>query len=112
MLKKSRRIPRSSFLAVLRQGKSFHSTHFSLKIKRGIAGEEDSFSFVISKKIIRTAVKRNVVKRRGYHVLRDVFGSIKKPYKGIFFVKKGAGELSFNELKKEILSLLKTANLI
>ena len=96
----------------MQRGKSLYGPHFSLKVGRAAAGEESSFSFVVSKKAVKTAVKRNIVKRRGYHVLRDIFDEFKKPYRGIFFAKKGAGALSFSEFQSEILSLLKKARII
>ena len=67
------------------------------------------YAFVAPKKIVKSAVKRNSLRRKGYNILRL--------YKlmscsGIFFYKREALNASSIEIKKDIDFLLKKANII
>ncbi|MFQ5661670.1 MAG: ribonuclease P protein component [Candidatus Paceibacteria bacterium] len=98
------------FNEVLKKGKSYHSPHVSLKVLSVARSEKSSFYFVVSGKVIKKAVKRNLFKRRGRSIARQ--SGAKPGYVGAFFAKKGAGALEFAEFKAEILDLLKKAKLI
>jgi len=67
------------------------------------------YAFVVSKKIAKTAVKRNSLRRKGYNILRS-YGL--KSFAGIFFYKKEALTASPLEIKKDIDFLLKKAKII
>jgi len=62
------------------------------------------FGIIVSKKV-GDAVKRNKIKRR----IRDIIikNSIKSNYDYVIIVRKEVGDLSFNELKDGLLSLIK-----
>ena len=62
------------------------------------------FGISVSKKV-GDAVKRNKIKRR----IRDIIikNSIKSNYDYVIIVRKEVGDLSFNELKDGLLSLIK-----
>jgi ribonuclease P protein component len=110
MLSKKQKVDKTLFKEVLAQkGINCHSPHLSLKI---VKNKENRFSFVVSKKVTKSAVKRNLLRRRGYSIVGDIIESIKSPIIGIFFFKKGAENISFQELKEEILFLLKKLNVI
>ncbi len=111
MSKKIQRVTRKAFDTILAKGKTHHSPHLSLKIY--IASEEIlAISFVVSKKIAKKAVTRNLLKRRGRAILQKAVVHIHKPHIGAFFFKKGAEKLSFHELEEEITQLLKKARII
>lgn len=107
------------FNDVLKKGKSYHSPHLSLKILNVRSStsnttsntiNKSSFYFVVSGKVIKKAVKRNLFKRRGRSIVRS--SGAKGGYIGAFFAKKGTGSLEFAELKKEILDLIKKAGIL
>lgn len=71
---------------------------------------KSAFYFVVSGKIIKKAVKRNLFKRRGRHITRSE--KTKDGYIAIFFAKKGAGNLEHSDYKAEILDLMQKANIL
>ena len=133
MFKKLKRVNRAFFDVLLQKGSTYHSPHLSLKIynaskqqpsenERAPAGQTPSrrtlfggspldgaFSFVVSKKIAKHAATRNLLKRRGRHILKNSVRDMKQPASGIFFFKKGSNTLSFDVLQEEMLSLLTQA---
>ena len=98
------------FPEILKKGKCQHSPHMSIKILSASDIGKSKFYFVVSGKIIKKAVKRNLFKRRGRSVARQSVA--KYGYIGVFFAKKGAGELKFTEFKTEALDLMEKARLI
>ena len=116
-------VHRAFFDVIVRYGSIYHSPHLSLKVysaskqqppesEKVTAGQSllyGAFSFVISKKIAKHAVTRNLLKRRGRHILKNSIHNIKQPGSGIFFFKKGSNTLSFDALQEEMLSLLTQA---
>lgn len=81
MLPKKKRIDRKTFLAVLPKTRTDSTPFFTI---RSYKSETPKVSIVISKKIAKTAIQRNYIKRRIYkHISKDL------PYKTIMiFVKK------------------------
>ena len=69
-------------------------------------------SFVVSKKAAKLAVVRNKLRRTGYDTIQKNLSNIDKNCLVAVFIKKGAVTLSKKELEKEIISLLKKANLL
>ncbi|MEX0917400.1 MAG: ribonuclease P protein component [Candidatus Paceibacterota bacterium] len=100
MLPREKRLNRAQFEKVSKGGRKLHSRFFSASLKE----EKDlRFSFVVSKKVSGGAVKRNHLRRQVYELIRG----LDLPYSLILFAKKGAGDLSFLEIKKEIEFLLR-----
>jgi ribonuclease P protein component len=113
MLPKKRRIHKAFFEKVLAEGKSFHSSFLSLKaIKDQESKAESRFSFVVSKKVSPLATKRNLLRRRGYSIIKKAWGRIPPSFTCIFILKKGVGALSFKDFEKEVLFLLEKARII
>jgi ribonuclease P protein component len=70
MLPKKKRIPRSLFPLLLKEGKTFKNDLFLVKIAFDkVPGGK--FSFSISKKIAKSAVVRNKMRRWGYHFIQN-----------------------------------------
>ena len=67
MLKKAQRLTTEQVSAVIKDGKSFHSTLFTLRILGG--QKTTGFAAIMSKKIAKTAVARNLARRRVYEAL-------------------------------------------
>ncbi len=124
MLPKRNRISRSLFANVLKNGSFSHSSSFSFRLLISQVGLP-KFSFVVSKKVSKSAVVRNTLRRRGYSIVRAVLGknllqvNVDKDVKklnqnilGVFFLKKGAEKLDFQTFQEEIILLLKKARII
>jgi ribonuclease P protein component len=113
MLPSKKRVKKEMFPFVLKNGKIFHSKHISLKtnILKNTT-KETKFSFVVSKKVSNKANKRNLIKRRGFSILREILDNIETGFICVFFLKKGVTDISYSELKEEILILLNKAKII
>ncbi|MBI5140346.1 MAG: ribonuclease P protein component [Candidatus Vogelbacteria bacterium] len=99
---------------MLKLGQSYFTDNIQL---RYLNVKEDGlllplFAFVVSAKTEKLAVNRNLLKRRGRHILRDIGKSIGHNVACVFFFKKGAVQLKFEELRWQIVLLLKKAKLI
>ena len=67
MLKKSLRLSTEQVSAVMEKGKDFHSPLFTLRL---LVGQKNTgFAAVMSKKIGKTAVARNLARRRVYSAM-------------------------------------------
>ena len=98
------------FSEVLKKGKGSHSPHMSIKVLKMEGIQKSAFYFVVSGKIIKKAVKRNLFKRRGRHIARSQ--KTKDGYIAIFFAKKGAGNLEYADYKAEMLDLMQKASIL
>src|SRR6476620_3631920 len=110
MLPKKKRVERTIFPETLGRGKSAYSPFLNLKCLKRSDKNESKFSFVVSKAVAKKAVQRNLLRRRGYSVIKDNQSKIKESFTCIFFFKKESVSLSFKELEKDILFLLKKAD--
>lgn len=81
------------------------SLFFTLRVVPKTFKKGRKYAVVISKKIEKSAVKRNLLKRRIFSILRQ---EMPKSFNGavVIFPKKNYKDLSFSDIKKEILSLL------
>jgi len=112
MLPKKQRMNTRLFKEIFKRGKNYHSGFLGAKIFILKKGEKERFAFVVSKKIDKKASTRNLLKRRGYAIIKEFLPKIKTPVMVIFILKKGSEKLSFEEYKEEIEFILKKANLL
>jgi len=112
MLSKKRRVNRALFSQILTKSKSFSSKNISLSVFNTYSSNETKFSFVVSKKVSNKAVKRLVLKKRGYFAIKKNIKNINKGFICIFFLKKNSTLLPYPILEKEILFLLKKAKVL
>jgi ribonuclease P protein component len=106
MLPKKKRVTKNTFNTIMDKGGIASGSFF---VFRYMKQEEPQYAFVAPKKIAKTAVKRNFLRRRGYNILRFY-----KPISGcgIFFYKKEGLTASLEEIKNDIgLILKKTKNI-
>lgn len=115
MLPKKNRISRALFVNLLKDGAFFHSTTASFRVVRMAPNSPSRFSFVVSKKVSKSAITRNLLRRRGYSVLQNTLGREKMKtggFLGAFFLKKGVEKLKFKEFQDEIELLLKKSKIV
>jgi ribonuclease P protein component len=110
MLAKTNRLTTREFALVIGTGRELHSPFFSIK---SIPGETFKFGQVASKKIWKTAVSRNRVRRRVYAAVRSVISGKKvKPVHCIIFVKRNLDAVEPAQLSIIINELFVNARLI
>ena len=113
MIPKKTRINREIFEKVMKKGGFLNSGLFSLRFLKN-PEKTTSFGVVVAKKIAKTAILRNKIRRRAYSVLRRV---VKNPLAGqayfiILFGKKGVEKATFSETESGVLDVLKKAKII
>ncbi len=105
MLPKYRRVTKSLFNQVIKEGKTLHG---DLLYLRFVSESLDSYShiaFVAPKTVAKLAVDRNKLRRRGYSAVSSI--EI-KPIIGVFFFKKEAQKaFEKNDLEQDILNILR-----
>lgn len=108
MIPKKTRTNREIFEKVMKKGGFLNSGLFSLRFLKN-PENTTSFSVVVAKKIAKTAILRNKIRRRAYSVLKRV---VKNPYQVILFGKKGVEKATFSETESGVLDVLKRAKII
>lgn len=97
------------FAFVYRKGRAFSQKHLLLLcFVNKYGGLRTGFS--VSKKV-GGAVKRNKVRRRLKEALRVELSSVKLSAAAVIVAKPGSYEISYGELRRQLLSLLKKAGL-
>jgi ribonuclease P protein component len=115
MFSQKERVNKTAFPILLREGRTANSDHLSLKYienKDAKAGQGNRYSFVVSAKVSKLAVDRNLLKRRGRYIIRKYSTKIKTPISCVFFFKSGSNKLDFSQLEKEFLIILARARII
>ncbi len=100
MLSKSNRLTKSAFMLVMDKGLPYHSPIAVLKILKthGTHG----FSVSVSKKVSKSAVGRNKIRRRVYSIIKTFITKINGDISGLVIMKSGSEKLSFNDLQEQI----------
>lgn len=106
MLPKKRRILKlSEWNKLHKRGKGAHSIEIVLKyIKNNI--EISRFGFIVSTKISKKAVERNLIKRRMRDVIEKNLSNIKEGYDIIFIAKPKIISNNYSEIEQRINKLL------
>ena len=107
MLKSSYRFhSRGGVKHTYRDGKTIRRPSLSLVFADNDRGKT-RFAVVVSKKILRSAVGRNRIRRRIYEAIRLDFDKFKQPRDYIFFVNdRNLKTLPFEDLRKLVRSLM------
>jgi ribonuclease P protein component len=111
MIPKKNRIEKSLFDSIYKSGTPIHTPLFYLLYSHN-SSLETKFSFVVSKKIAKTAVLRNKLRRRGYSVIRKNMSQIESHVQCLIFLKAGSGDLLFKEYENQLVFLLKKAKIM
>lgn len=91
--------------------RTYHSLNISARVSK-TNEVETKFSFVVSGRISKKAATRNLLKRHGRSIVQLLLGEIKPSFVVIFFFKKGAVGLSYENLTQEIKNILKESNIL
>lgn len=71
------------------------------------------YAVVVSKKILKSAVGRNRIRRRVYEAIRAELPKVEKPVDCIFIIySKDILDIDYKEIRSLIHNLLKEANII
>lgn len=114
MLKKQRRIPTSLAKRIL-TGKSsgYHSRLFSLRrVFDPKEFTESRGGVVVSKKVAKTAVLRNSLRRRVYAALKKTESDFLPGFAFFIFPKESVAEASPDQISKELATLLSSAGIL
>ena len=112
MLPKENRITKDKeFQKVYRKGEFFGTKLIHFKYMRNNL-PNTRVGFVIGKKVHKSAVRRNLLKRRMRAVFRLNLAKIKPGYDIAVIAKPGAIELDYEEIEKNLLFALKKIKLM
>lgn len=93
-------------------GKTIRGSRISLVFAENIRNKQ-RFAVVVSKKVMKSAVGRNRIRRRVYEAIRLQLGKITKPVDCIFIIyNKEVMEMEFKELQNLVADLLKEAKIV
>jgi ribonuclease P protein component len=106
MLPKERRIPRAYFPYILSNSKKSNSQHLMLYTADTPQKGKSKFCFSVSKKVSKSAVGRNKLRRRGYAVIAKHIISISDNKFFFFVYKKDSNTLPYSKISEEIKMLL------
>ncbi|MDO8590628.1 MAG: ribonuclease P protein component [bacterium] len=111
MIPSRRKVTTGLFKSVLEKGRNFNSDSFSLKVF-SLGSDAARFSVVVPKKLEKSAVKRNAIKRRVYSLLRLLLPIAKPGSICTFFIKKKVDTRSLSAVSVEITAALKKSGVI
>lgn len=111
MLKQQNRVNKHLFADVIKGGFSYYGQNASLKTVK-TQDFKPKFSVYAPKKEVKSAVKRNLIRRRAQSVLQKVLPKTNPCFNTVILLKKGALDLPFSKLEDEIIFLLKKAKIL
>ena len=113
MIKKSYRFhSRGGVRYTYQNGKTIRGAKISLVFADNSRNKQ-RYAVVVSKKILKSAVSRNRIRRRCYEAIRVLLPNIQKPVDCIFIINsKDILDIDFKELRTLIRDLLKEADII
>jgi len=106
MLPKKHRIKKSTFPSFQGKGRSFFVETMTLRVVSSGLQEVSRASVVVSKKVEKSAVGRNRIKRIVYTLLFAEMSNLKPGLSLVFYPKKSLLNTQYHLLCKEIKTLL------
>ena len=104
MFPKYSRIQKGDVLGVIKEGASYHSPSFLLKMSKNPL-KTTLFTVIVSKKVAKTAILRNKNKRRVREIIKKHSQNIPQGYFYVIILKKDLKETSFDDVQNEIKGL-------
>ena len=102
MLAKTNRLTTKEFATIYQSGKTFHGTYFVIKV---LHAEQFKAGVSISKKVYKTAVARNRLKRQVYAAL---WPYLHTSLQIVVIAKKSIGQPTFTDLQNDMKGVLDT----
>ncbi len=106
MLPKKNRVDTKTVEQIFQRGRSISSPN--LNFKYILSGKEKRISFIAPKSVAKLAVKRNLLRRRGYSALVKHIKGLTLGVAGVFIFKKA--ESNIKTLENEIQNILHKIN--
>lgn len=103
MLPRSQRISKELFKDIIQKGDIFHSSFFIVKCLK--SHDKSRFSISVSKKIAKTAVQRNYIRRRIYSIIKDLPHPFISNKKIVLSLKNEILKAKDEKIKEEIASV-------
>jgi ribonuclease P protein component len=98
---------------VYRRGATVRGAHNALKYMRNTRRDSYRVAVVVSRKVSKSAVVRNRIRRRLYEALRQTEGAITEPYDLVFLVYSDElATIDAAKLQHDITAQLKKAGVI
>lgn len=107
--KKQRITKKDEFNLIYKKGQSFYLKTLSIRILKNNF-KIRRFAVIVSTKISKKAISRNKVKRQIKSILRQEQKKFPLSVDIVVYTKKGVENLTFKELKKIIIYLIKIIN--
>jgi ribonuclease P protein component len=108
MLPRASRVGSKLFAILLAKGRSVYTDHLSIRFGLFAKGEPQ-ISFVVSKKVSKTAVTRNRLRRQASAAMKPLYRRLPKQFSAIVFFKPTASSIPTVELASELENLLSRA---
>ena len=105
MFARESRIQKGDVVNIMKEGVSYHSPSFLLKVLKNNT-DKSLFAVVVSKKVAKTAVARNKNKRRVREVLKKTVTKIPSGRSYIVMLKKDLNTSVFSDITSELEELL------
>jgi ribonuclease P protein component len=113
MLKKSKRATTHHIKQLALGRKTLHGGFFTLSLRYMDKKDENSrFAVIVSKKVGKTAVSRNKIRRQAYSAISNLTKSAKKGILCAFYAKKEVKTAKYLYISRDISELLKSAGII
>lgn len=112
MLPKKHRIKKSTFPTFVGKGRSFFVEILTMRAVSDGSQAPARASVVVSKKVAKSAVQRNLIKRRVYAVLHTYMSTIKPGLSLVLYPKNTIIKTSFKTLKDQMQHLLTDSNVL
>lgn len=93
------------YTEIINLNKSKRNKYFSIYYRKN--NKENRYGITIPKKI-GIAVERNKIKRRAKNIIDNHKKTIQNGYDYVIIVKKGILELTYQDMEKELLKLIKS----
>ncbi|MBD3328103.1 ribonuclease P protein component [Candidatus Peregrinibacteria bacterium] len=106
MISRKNRLKRSEVKQVLKKGQKIFSPVFSIKFVENREAT-NKFAVIVSKKVTPKAIKRNLLRRQIYEILRLNKDLSEKKYNIIIIGSPKILEMTYSEMEQNIKSLLK-----
>ncbi len=102
----------SSLGFVYKNGLSFRSRFFVLKVVENKKRKKTRTAVVVSKKVLKSAVRRNRIRRRVYEYIRQDINNYAKSYDIVMIISSAEiYAMPANELKEQLDQIFYQANL-